>query len=92
MNIPDGVANEILEEMAAMSGLILWHVTGTWANNGRTGEIDEIVEAETATEAIVCAWEPEDDRDLRTINAKWLCPIESVRRRRVDEPEEPDVC
>jgi len=75
-----GFVQEVLDDLASMSGVVLWRVTGTWANNGRTGKIDDIVEATTATEAIARAWNPEDDRDLRTIYAEWLCPIECVKR------------
>jgi hypothetical protein len=87
--LPPGFVREIMDSMAEMSGLVFWRVTGTWASNGRTGKIDDIVEAKTATEAIAIAWACEDDRDLRTIHAEWLCPIESVKRddsesRRVD--------
>lgn len=81
IDIPDGFLKELDDELAAMSGLILFHVTGTWANKGRKGEIDCIVESRTAAEAIAIAWGPEDDRDLRTINAKWLSPIECVLKR-----------
>lgn len=78
-----GFVKEIIDGMRSMSGLCLWHVTGTWTNKGRTGTIDDVVEAKTATEAIAIAWEPEDDRDLRTISATWMTPIECVKRRDV---------
>lgn len=71
---------EIIRELAAMSGLVLWRVTGTWANRGRTGEIDAVVEARNAIEAVRIAWGPEDPNDLRTVSVEWLCPIESVKR------------
>ena len=64
--------------MTETSGYSLWRVTGTWAYEGRTGEIDHIVKAITATEAIARAWEAEDDGELRTISAAWLCPVECV--------------
>ena len=76
----ESVAAIIRDDMKKMSGLILWRVTGEWAHCGRKGELDVIVEATTATEAIATAWAGEDDRDLRTVHAEWLCPIESVVR------------
>lgn len=78
--ISQGALREIIEGLADMSGAILWRVTGTWANGGRTGRFDDVVEARTATEAIAIAWGCEDDEDLRTVSAEWLCPIESVKR------------
>jgi hypothetical protein len=71
---------EIIEEMIEMSGCILWRVTGTWAHNGRTGEFSDIVIARDALEAVKRVWEPEDPKDLRTIQAEWLCPVESVKK------------
>ena len=75
-----GFVREVMDDLASMSGMTLWRVTGTWSNKGRTGTIDDIVEATTAMEAIARAWEPEDDRDVRTVSAEWLCPIECVKR------------
>lgn len=72
---------QIAEEMAAMSGLVLWRVKATWANKGRTGEIDCVVEASEAIEAVRLAWRCEDVEDLRNVSVEWLCPIESVTRR-----------
>ena len=80
MDIPDDVVREILDDLVGLSGLVLFRVAGTWANNGRTGEIDEIVIACDAIDAIRQAWEPEDKRDLRTIHAEWLCPVECVKK------------
>lgn len=78
MKIPDGVVRVILDDLAELSGLMLFRVTGTWANNGRTGEIDAAVIARDAIEAIQRSWGVEDNRDLRTIHAEWLCPVEGV--------------
>ena len=78
--IPDGVIREIMDDLVELSGLVLFRVTGTWANNGRTGKIDDIVIARDAIEAAEQAWKPEDNQDLRTIHAEWLCPIENVQK------------
>ena len=80
MNIPKEFVNEIIQDIKNISGLILWHVTGTWANKGIVGEINEFVMAKTAIDAIIQVWEYENDCDLRMVNAKWLCPIESITR------------
>lgn len=71
---------EIIDDMIEMSGNIVFRIRGTWACNGRTGDIDNVVIAPDAIAAIRRAWEPEDPRDLRTINAEWLCPVESVQK------------
>ena len=49
---PGHPCRQIIEEMAAMSGFILWRVKATWANNGRVGEIDMVVEARDDAGAI----------------------------------------
>ena len=63
-----------------MAGLILWRVKGTWANKGRLGEIDSVVEAGNAIEAAMIAWQVEDPNDLRTLSVEWLCPVQCVSR------------
>ena len=63
-----------------MAGMILWRVKGTWANKGRTGEIDEFVEAVNAIEAIEIAWQVENPNDLRTVSVEWLCPVSCILR------------
>ncbi|MFZ2253530.1 MAG: hypothetical protein WAW13_05205 [Minisyncoccia bacterium] len=80
MDIPDGFINEILDDLTEMSGLVLFRVTGTWASQGRTGSIDEMVIARDAIEAIERAWKTEDNRQLRTLSAEWLCPVECVKK------------
>ena len=69
---------EVMEDVATLSGLVLWRVNVTWANNGHTGKVACVVVAKTATEARAIAWEGEEDSDLRTIYAEWLCTVESV--------------
>ena len=80
MDLPDGFINEVLDDLTELSGLILFRVTGTWANRGREGDIDEVVIARDAIEAMQRAWTVEDNRDLRTIESEWICPVESVKR------------
>jgi len=80
MDIPNGVINEILDDIAEMSGIILFRVKTTWADRGKSGETDSIVLARDAIEAVQRVWEPEDLRDLRTVSVEWLCPIESVSK------------
>ena len=70
-----------------MAGMILWRVKGTWANKGRTGEIDSVVEAVNAIEAIEIAWRVEDPNDLRTVSVEWLCPVNCVSRMTGDAGE-----
>ena len=70
--------NELRDHQVESSGLVLFRVTGTWAHKGRTGDIDYVVLANNAIEAIRRAWDLEDNSDLRTIHAEWMCPVESV--------------
>lgn len=72
---------QIVSDLEVMSGIVLWRVKASWANKGRLGEFDQIVAAHNAIEAIRIAWEPEDERDLRTVEVEWLCPVESVVRK-----------
>jgi hypothetical protein len=57
---------------------ILWHVTATWANKGNEGEIDKLVLAENAIEALQLAWESEDPMELREVSIKWMSPLECI--------------
>ena len=52
---------------------------------GRKGEINEVVKAKNAVEAITLAWDPKDPRNLRTVHVEWMCPVESVK---FDSPNE----
>jgi hypothetical protein len=88
VDIPDGVINEIMDEMVEMSGLVVFRVRGTFVNRGPGGELDEIVIARDPIEAMVTAWGDECASDLRTINAEWICPVESVKKSRADETED----
>jgi len=36
--------------------------------------------ARDAVEAIKRAWDIEDNTDLRTVSAEWLCPVECVKK------------
>ena len=74
----DAAAREVIEEMAKLSGLILWRVKIGWANKGQKGVVNQIVKARTAVEAVQLAWSCEDDRDIRTVEVEWLGPVESV--------------
>ena len=80
MDMPDEFAQEILDSLVEMSGLVLFRVRGTWARNGRLGKIDDVVIARDAVEAIKRAWDIEDNTDLRTVSAEWLCPVECVKK------------
>ncbi len=79
MKIPDGMVREIMDDLAPLSGLVLFRVTGTWAHNGRSGTIDEVILAGDMIQAISRAWATEDNRDLRTIHAEWLSPVELIK-------------
>jgi hypothetical protein len=67
---------EILNELASMSGYVLFRVIIEWASDGRTGIKDDIVIAIDAIEAIKRAWEGEDNKQIRTVEVEWLTPVE----------------
>lgn len=65
--------------------MILWRVKATWANKGREGSIDSIVQAPDAVQALQRAWRVEDDADLRDVSIEWLTPVSCVVGRDDDE-------
>lgn len=60
---------------------ILFRVRATWASSGRDGEIDSIVIATDAIEALQLAWVTEDAGQLRDVEIEWLGPEECVVRK-----------
>ena len=59
---------------------ILWHVSATWVNIGRKGEMDSVVSAPDAVTALQQFWKVEDNRDLRDVTIRWLTPEDCVVR------------
>ena len=84
-DIPDDLYDQILDEMTERSGMIVFHVTLKWANQGRLGEREDVVVAADAIEAVTTAWESDDRRDLREVQVEWLCPVESVKKADHDD-------
>ena len=81
MDLPDGFVQEVLDDLSKLSGLVLFRVTCEWANKGREGKTNNIIIAKDAIEAVIKAWEVENDKDLRKVCIEWLCPVESIVSR-----------
>lgn len=77
MTISESLLDEVL---LPANSPILFRVKATWAHRGMDGEIDSIVSAGTATEALQLAWATEDDRQLRDVKIRWLGPEECIVR------------
>ncbi len=86
-DIPAELVNEILDDLANMSGLVLFRVKIEWSDNGRTGSTSHIVEAMDAVQAINRAWCVEDARHIRDVSVEWLTPIECVLKESEDNDD-----
>lgn len=69
----------VLEQLPKISSLVIWRVKCSWANNGRTGETDDLVVAEDAVSALQAVWEIEDPCDLRNVSIEWMCPADLMK-------------
>ncbi len=86
-------AEELLRQVLLPKGtMVQFRVKATWANEGREGEIDSIVRAPDAIEALRQAWITEDPDQLRNVTIEWLTPEECVVNREDTEPNEEAPC